>query len=60
VGENIFDQNRIAVLAGYKFNNAIKIEGGFINQTAQLGREVNGRNVFQYNNGFIISGIFNL
>lgn len=60
VGENIFDQNRVALLAGYKLNNNIKIEGGYLNQTVQLGREVLGRNVFQYNHGFIISGIFNL
>lgn len=55
VGENIFDQNRVGLLAGYKFNNTLRIEGGYLNQIVQLGREVNGRNVLQYNNGFIIS-----
>lgn len=59
VGENIFDQNRIGVLLGYKFNNLIRIEGGYLNQIVQLGREVEGKNVFQYNNGFIVSANFN-
>lgn len=59
VGENVFDQNRIGVLLGYKFNEKIRVEGGYLNQIVQLGREVEGKNVFQYNNGFIVSGIFN-
>lgn len=59
VGENIFDQNRIGVLLGYKFNNLLRIEGGYLNQMVQLGREVEGKNVFQYNNGFILSANFN-
>ncbi len=59
VGENIFDQNRIGVLVGYKFNNLVRIEGGYLNQIVQLGREVEGKNVFQYNNGFIVSANFN-
>lgn len=57
--ENIFDQNRIGILLGYKFNNKFRAEAGFINQIVQLGREVNNRNVFQYNNGLIINTIFN-
>lgn len=59
VNENVFDQNRIGVLLGYKFNNSIRIEGGYLNQTLQLGREVDNRNVFQNNNGFIVNSIFN-
>lgn len=59
VNENIFDQNRLGVLLGYKFNNNIKIESGYLNQIVQLGREIGGRNVFQYNNGFILSTILN-
>ncbi len=58
VGENIFDQNRIGVLVGYKFNNLVRVEGGYLNQIVQLGREVEGKNVFQYNNGFIVSANF--
>ncbi|MCL6460902.1 Protein of unknown function [Flavobacterium micromati] len=59
VNENIFDQNRLGALLGYKFNDTFRIEGGFLNQIVQLGREVNNRNVFQNNSGFIINSIFN-
>lgn len=59
VNANIFDQNRIGVLLGYRFNKNIKIEGGYINQTVQYGRLINGKNVFQNNNGVIINLIFN-
>lgn len=55
VGENIFDQNRIGLVLGYKHSASFKIEGGFLNQAVQLGREINGKNVFQQNNGFIIN-----
>lgn len=58
VNENIFDQNRLGLLIGYKFNNTIRIEAGYLNQIVQLGREVNNRNVFQNNNGFIINTNF--
>lgn len=59
VGENIFDQNRFGALLGYKFNSAIQVEGGYLNQIVQLGREVGNKNVFQYNNGFIASLLLN-
>lgn len=59
VNENIFDQNRLGILLGYQFNKTLKIEGGFLSQIVQLGREVNNQNVFQYNNGFLINSIFN-
>lgn len=59
VNENIFDQNRIGVLLGYKINDKIRLEAGYLNQTLQLGREVNQRNVFQNNNGIIINTILN-
>ncbi|MBX7225745.1 MAG: DUF2490 domain-containing protein [Chitinophagales bacterium] len=55
VNENIFDQNRFGILLGYKFNPLIRIEAGYLNQTLQLGREVNNRNVFQQNNGLVIN-----
>jgi len=58
VGENILDQNRIGVLIGYQFNPYIKLEAGYLNQTLQLAREVNNKNVWQYNNGLIINAIF--
>lgn len=59
VGENVFDQNRFGALIGYPIAKNFKLEGGYLNQTVQLGREVDNKNVFQRNNGFIISGIFN-
>ena len=59
VGENIFDQNRIGILLGCPVNENFRIEGGYLNQIIQYGREIEGRNVFQKNNGFILTGIFN-
>ena len=59
VGENIFDQNRIGLIAGYRFNKHFRTEGGYFSQTVQLGREINNRNVFQYNEGFILSLLVN-
>jgi hypothetical protein len=60
VNENIFDQNRIGVLIGYKFNQLLRIEAGYLSQIIQLGREINSSNVFQYNNGIIVNLYFNL
>lgn len=60
VNENIFDQNRIGLLLGYRFNQLVRVEGGYFNQMLQLGREINGRNVFQYNNGLIVNLYLNL
>ncbi len=59
VNENVFDQNRFGILIGYRFSSKVRIEGGFLNQIVQLPREVSGRNVFQYNNGLILSIILN-
>lgn len=59
VNANVFDQNRIGALVGYCFNKNIKIEGGYLNQTVQLGRQINGQSVFQNNNGLIVNAIFN-
>ena len=59
VNENIFDQNRIGFVLGYRFNASLRIEAGYLNQTLQLGREVDNRNVFQNNNGLIINTNFN-
>ncbi|RTQ53443.1 DUF2490 domain-containing protein [Hymenobacter gummosus] len=66
VNENVFDQNRLGLLVGYRFSPAFRLEGGFFQQILQLGREITppgataGRNVFQYNNGFIINSVVNL
>ena len=59
VNENVFDQNRLGVLLGYRFSSKVRIEGGFLSQIVQLPREVTGRNVFQYNTGVILSTIIN-
>ena len=56
VGENIFDQNRIAALMGYKFHPKFRAEAGIINQTLQFGREINNKNVIQSNTGFLVNG----
>jgi len=58
VNENVFDQNRLGVLVGYRFSPKVRIEGGFLSQIVQLGREVGVRNVFQYNTGIIVSSNF--
>jgi hypothetical protein len=60
VNENIFDQNRIGLLLGYKFNSNLRIEGGYLNQTVQLGREIDQRNVFQNNNGFVVNTVIGI
>jgi hypothetical protein len=59
VGENIFDQNRIGILAGYRLNKHFRLEGGYLGQTLQLGRKIANRNVLQYNEGFILSLVVN-
>lgn len=60
VNENIFDQNRYGLLLGYRFNKSVRLEAGYLNQTIQFGREINGQNVFQHNNGLIINLNLNL
>ena len=66
VNENVFDQNRLGLLIGYRASSKFRIEGGYINQIAQLPREItlpgepHGRNVFQHNVGFIINAYFNV
>jgi len=59
VNANVFDQNRIGILLGYRFSKNFRLEGGYLNQTLQFGRQINGKNVFQYNNGLIINSNFN-
>ena len=54
-GTNIFDQNRIGILLGYKLNKNIKSEAGYLNQVLQQGKKVNNKAVFQYNNGFMFA-----
>ncbi len=60
VNANIFDQNRIGILLGYRFNKNVRIEAGYLNQILQFGRQIEGRNVFQNNSGLIVNALFNL
>lgn len=57
VNENIFDQNRLGVVLGYKWNAQLSFEAGYLNQLVQLGREVNNSNVFQFNDGVQVNFI---
>lgn len=60
VNANVFDQNRLGLLVGYRFNKNIRVEGGYLNQIIQFGRQMNGQNIFQYNHGIIINVNFNI
>lgn len=60
VGTNIFDQNRIFILAGIKLNKNIAVEGGYFNQTLQQGRRINNNTIMQRNNGIVLSSLFQL
>jgi hypothetical protein len=60
VNANVFDQNRLGLLVGYRFDKYLRIEGGFLSQILQFGRQIDGQNVFQYNNGLIINTYLNL
>lgn len=60
VNANIFDQNRIGVVAGYRFIKSFRIEAGYINQIVQFGRQLNGKNIFQNNSGVILSAYVNV
>ncbi len=60
VNENIFDQNRLGLLLGYRFTPQFRLEGGYFQQVLQLPREIVGRNVLQNNQGFIVNTVLNL
>lgn len=60
IGQNVFDQNRAALMVGYTINPKFRLEGGYLNQTVQFGRQVDQQNVFQYNNGIILNTYINL
>lgn len=59
VNQNVFDQNRFAVVGGYRFSGKYRIEGGYFNQTLQFGRLVGGQNYFQHNTGLVLSNFVN-
>lgn len=58
LNSNIFDQNRVGVLIGYKFKDNFKLEAGYMNQFLQQPRRVNNSPVIQYNHGVLISAVF--
>lgn len=60
LGTNIFDQNRIFLLLGFKLNKKITIEGGYFNQTLQQGRTINNSTIIQRNNGVVLGSFLNL
>lgn len=66
INENIFDQNRLGLLLGYRFSKQLRLEGGYLLQVLQLGREITlpgetaGRNVFQYNSGLVFNTYWNV
>lgn len=60
VQANIFDQNRIGILLGYRFKKNVRIEGGVVNQTLQFGRQINEKNVLQHDHGIIVNANFNI
>jgi hypothetical protein len=60
LGTNIFDQNRIFLLLGFKLNKKISIEGGYFNQTLQQGRRINSNTIIQRNNGVVLTSVLSL
>lgn len=60
VNANVFDQNRLGVLVGHPISTRVRIEGGYLNQVVQFGRRVEGRPVFQHNNGLIVNAHFSI
>lgn len=60
VNANVFDQNRVGLLLGYKFNQKVRLEIGWIHQIVQFGREINAQNIFQFNRGLLANANFNI
>jgi hypothetical protein len=55
VNANIFDQNRLGLLLGYKLNKRFSLEAGYLNQTVQQPQQITGKSVFQNNNAFVLN-----
>ncbi|XZF16426.1 DUF2490 domain-containing protein [Chitinophagaceae bacterium MMS25-I14] len=58
VKQNVFDQNRLALMLGYKFNKNVRAEAGYLNQVVQQGGLVDNKQVFQYNEGPLVNVYF--
>jgi len=59
VNANVFDQNRLGALLGYRFSDVVRLEVGYFNQILQFGRRLDDLNIFQTNHGLIINAHFN-
>ncbi|MEY4925654.1 MAG: hypothetical protein RI894_90, partial [Bacteroidota bacterium] len=57
---NIFDQNRVGLLIGYRFSPQVKLEAGYFNLIAQQGGYVNNHVVIQNNEGILVNLLFNI
>lgn len=60
LGENIFDQNRLALLLGYQLSHSFKLEAGAFNQILMLARREDNKTVLQNNTGLVVNAFFNL
>ena len=60
LGINIFDQNRIFVMLGFRTNKNFSVEFGYLNQTLQQGRRINNNSIFQRNNGVVVTSVLSL
>jgi Protein of unknown function (DUF2490) len=60
LGVNVFDQNRIGALIGYRKSQALAIEIGYLHQMLQFGRMIDGKNVFQRNSGIIFNLLYRI
>ncbi|MCX8020122.1 MAG: DUF2490 domain-containing protein [Chitinophagaceae bacterium] len=58
LGINIFDQNRLFFLLGYRFSKHFALEAGYMNHTLQQARRINGNTIMQRNNGIFIGTHF--
>ena len=59
LGINIFDQNRLFILTGYRVNKNFALEGGYLNQTLVQGRRINNNTIVQRNSGWVLSSVLN-
>ncbi|MBK7988290.1 MAG: DUF2490 domain-containing protein [Ignavibacteria bacterium] len=55
VSANILIRIRVGLLFGYRFSPSLRIEGGYLSQIVQFGRQIGGKNIIQYNNGIILN-----
>lgn len=60
IGINIFDQNRLSGLLGFKATNWLNIEAGYMFMLLQQGKPVNNNAVFQYNHALTVNLVFNV